>query len=496
MAWATGRQPNMLRILVACGIALATAAHSSGWRVELDFIGVVDGEAHRATPLTIGAEAGATDAFERGIDLLAPPPPPGWRYAEAYVHRPDSSPFYRRLNTDIRALPFVDGSSVRWDVVVTNPTTAPWSMSWDVSTIPEEWQTVRLEGEAGEIDMRATATASVPPVGAYTYTVIVAHDPIPEQTQTPADDTTEVEPLALVEAPVAVAEFALVSDLNRREQAPEQAQVADVTGQEPLAIDAVAPAGPPNVAADAPGPAVVPIEEAPAADPPASTEGPSAELAAEEAGPDEPARTDLPPEPVTPARPVVVETTPEDVTGDGVVGIDDVLYVARRVGVGADAGPADVDGDGAVTIRDLTRVAAAMEAPSAAPSRRPFADDVARLANGAISVEEFVRGITSPLPTSGARLLPNYPNPFNPETWIPFEIAEPGTVTLTVFDSRGAIVRRLDLGYRESGVYRTPSRAAYWDGRTDSGEAAASGSYVVALNAGGEAHRRRIILVK
>ena len=80
-------------------------------------------------------------------------------------------------------------------------------------------------------------------------------------------------------------------------------------------------------------------------------------------------------------------------------------------------------------------------------------------------------------------LLPNYPNPFNPETWIPYQLAEPAEVTLTIYALNGALVRTLALGHRPPGIYQTRSRAAYWDGKNDVGEPVASGVYFYTLTA-------------
>ncbi|MDE0087577.1 MAG: SMP-30/gluconolactonase/LRE family protein, partial [Candidatus Poribacteria bacterium] len=74
-------------------------------------------------------------------------------------------------------------------------------------------------------------------------------------------------------------------------------------------------------------------------------------------------------------------------------------------------------------------------------------------------------------------LLPNYPNPFNPETWIPYQLAKPADVKLTIYDINGHVVRALDLGHQRAGIYRSRSRAAHWDGRNAQGEPVASGVY-------------------
>ena len=81
-------------------------------------------------------------------------------------------------------------------------------------------------------------------------------------------------------------------------------------------------------------------------------------------------------------------------------------------------------------------------------------------------------------------LLANYPNPFNPETWIPYQLAEPATVSLHIYAVNGALVRTLDLGHQPAGVYQQRTRAAYWDGRNQLGEPVASGVYFYRLTAG------------
>lgn len=100
------------------------------------------------------------------------------------------------------------------------------------------------------------------------------------------------------------------------------------------------------------------------------------------------------------------------------------------------------------------------------------------------------------LPPERTALLPNYPNPFNPETWIPFQLREDVAVTLTLYDAHGNTVRRLDLGRRAAGIYATRDSAAYWDGRNDAGERAASGVYLCELSAGTFRAARRLVLAK
>ena len=93
-------------------------------------------------------------------------------------------------------------------------------------------------------------------------------------------------------------------------------------------------------------------------------------------------------------------------------------------------------------------------------------------------------------------LLPNYPNPFNPETWIPYQLAKPADVTLTIYDIQGRVVRALDLGHQRAGMYRSRSRAAYWDGRNAQGEPVASGLYFYTFTAGDFTATRKMLIRK
>ena len=101
----------------------------------------------------------------------------------------------------------------------------------------------------------------------------------------------------------------------------------------------------------------------------------------------------------------------------------------------------------------------------------------------------------SPLILKNA-LLPNYPNPFNPETWIPFDLAQESSVTIAIYSSAGQTVRRMELGELAAGSYRAKGKAAYWDGRDALGAPAASGVYFVRIEAGGFSETRRMVLLK
>ena len=93
-------------------------------------------------------------------------------------------------------------------------------------------------------------------------------------------------------------------------------------------------------------------------------------------------------------------------------------------------------------------------------------------------------------------LLANYPNPFNPETWIPYQLSAPADVSVSIYAVNGHLVRRLDLGHQSAGVYRSRSRAAYWDGRNAFGERVASGLYFYTLTAGDFTATRKMLIRK
>jgi flagellar hook assembly protein FlgD len=92
--------------------------------------------------------------------------------------------------------------------------------------------------------------------------------------------------------------------------------------------------------------------------------------------------------------------------------------------------------------------------------------------------------------------LQNYPNPFNPETWIPFQLAREADVSVRIYDTGGRLVRNLALGRREAGIYMEKERAAYWDGKSDTGEEVASGVYFYTIRAGEFSSTRKMTVRK
>jgi len=109
-----------------------------------------------------------------------------------------------------------------------------------------------------------------------------------------------------------------------------------------------------------------------------------------------------------------------------------------------------------------------------------------------VKVEE---GLVRVIPSETV-LLQNYPNPFNPETWIPFKLAEGSEVVIRLYDMAGRLVRKIDLGYMNAGIYTTRGRAVRWDGRNELGERVANGAYIYQLQAGDRAFVKRMVVLK
>ena len=93
-------------------------------------------------------------------------------------------------------------------------------------------------------------------------------------------------------------------------------------------------------------------------------------------------------------------------------------------------------------------------------------------------------------------LLYNYPNPFNPETWIPYRLAEDAFVTLIIYDTTGEVVRRIDVGYKPAATYETRTEAIYWNGCNEFGEQVGSGVYFYHLSTGEYSATRKMLIIK
>ena len=216
--------------------------------------------------------------------------------------------------------------------------------------------------------------------------------------------------------------------------------------------------------------------------------------------------TQSPPVPPRPSRIA-------DVNGDGFVTILDLILVAREFGRNKFESRVDVNSDGKINILDLNFVARSMDetADAAAPSSFVMDNRIsptlvqawiaqAEIENdGSLAFQQGIANLQQLLALfipERTALLRNYPNPFNPETWIPYQLAKPAEVTLTIYAANGTVVRTLNLGLQPAGIYQSRSRAAYWDGKNGLGETVASSIYFYTLTAGDFTATRKMLIMK
>ena len=204
-----------------------------------------------------------------------------------------------------------------------------------------------------------------------------------------------------------------------------------------------------------------------------------------------------------------------DVNGDGTTNILDLVLISQDFGKPASLNSRnDVNGDGIINILDLIIVARHLgeSTGTAAPLHVAIGDLELNPAtiqawieraqakdDGSIRFREAIANLqqllASLIPEETA-LLHNYPNPFNPETWIPYQLAESAEVTVRIYAANGVLVRILALGHQAAGTYQRRSRAVYWDGKNEVGESVASGVYFYTLAAGDFTATRKMLIRK
>ncbi len=206
-----------------------------------------------------------------------------------------------------------------------------------------------------------------------------------------------------------------------------------------------------------------------------------------------------------------------DVNQDGKVNILDLLHVAQYLRENASVSPeSDINKDGTIGILDIIAIAQNIDDTTVAPSNIIYSKKTSTkelmslmintwiakaqtINDGSIS---FLKGIAklqellTSLNPANTILLNNYPNPFNPETWIPFHLGKPTEVTITIYNTGGMIIRTLELGYKDAGFYTSPTQAAYWNGKNSYGERVSSGIYYYTLTTDNYSATRKMLIIK
>ena len=216
---------------------------------------------------------------------------------------------------------------------------------------------------------------------------------------------------------------------------------------------------------------------------------------------------------------------PWDANGDGRVDILDLVLAAQHFGetILPDAEPnPDVNRDGQVNVIDLVLVGQHFgETTAAAPSsfvsvhqadgsrlsdeqlqslRRALAalETMPNPSHGAVIARDFLRAwLVQAKPTvTETKLMQNFPNPFNPETWMPYQLQQASHVMIRIYSAAGQLVRTIALGYKPAGMYTAKQNAAYWDGRDETGGRVSSGLYFYRLDTTGFTQTRKMIVQK
>ena len=208
-----------------------------------------------------------------------------------------------------------------------------------------------------------------------------------------------------------------------------------------------------------------------------------------------------------------------DANQDGRINVLDLITVAQSLGQQPPSNPqADTNKDGVVNLLDLVFVADHLSQNAAAPSQLERIKSIPSSAKEVIAAQRALNELeTMPNKSHGVqiaiellrhylavadrnvqetKLLPNYPNPFNPDTWIPYQLSEASTVTVKIYDATGSLVRTINVGHKPGGYYLTRERAVYWNGRNEKGESVSSGVYFYTLNTDTYTQTRRMVIVK
>ena len=214
----------------------------------------------------------------------------------------------------------------------------------------------------------------------------------------------------------------------------------------------------------------------------------------------------------TPTTPMTVSHAPYDVNKDGAVDNTDAGLVIDALGTRNAA--YDVNGDGTVNFLDVVLVFDNRDdnvagAPTIVGNVKLSAVQIDIIQEqidlliatndrspAALRTLVYMQQLLATARPEKTQLFANYPNPFNPETWIPYELATDTHVKITIYNTQGVVIRTLQFGHQSAGYYTDRDRAAYWDGRNALGEQVASGLYFYQLETDEMSLMRKMVILK
>jgi hypothetical protein len=182
------------------------------------------------------------------------------------------------------------------------------------------------------------------------------------------------------------------------------------------------------------------------------------------------------------SKTVSILTAPWDVNMDKAVDLLDIEIIGSNLGKSATP-ELDINGDDAIDALDLALVGF------------HFGERYGESGGILVAAKPLSFEMLAPFNVP-YYAFQNYPNPCNPGTWIPFMLARGGEVTVAIYSLNGQLIRRLELGHRDPGVYMSKEKAAYWDGKNGFGEEAASGVYFYHLKSGDFSAIRKILVLR
>lgn len=193
-----------------------TVSPNGDWRASFVVSGQYNGAERALVPLTLGMSAAATDQFDIGTDVLAPPPHPDASYPQAYITNTSHPSFYQKLAFDIRSHPADPTAGKTWIMTVSNNTFSDWVMRWDFSSLPATWSTATLTQVGGStFNLRSVSSVAIRARSVATFSVFLKGEAVSSvSTSTAVIATTTTTTTTVITSPTTVTSSSLCTDTD------------------------------------------------------------------------------------------------------------------------------------------------------------------------------------------------------------------------------------------------------------------------------------------